>query len=214
MKSIVLLGDFRELKPVLSSLQGYRYVSCHSYEAMQNQIHRHQASALAISLKALTPSILEGMSRQLETWREARGMIFVRQSDVILDPYSTNRLMYFQGQPQVDWSPRIHRWLKDGDNQARRADRRACRGGIRIKTSDYSRSPVPLRAFGELVDLGPQGVGMLMDGGSPFPAGEFIELTLRDPKGVSRSFHGQIRWMRTDGRETRLGLQFLAAINR
>jgi hypothetical protein len=213
MKSILLLGDFRELKPVLSNLKGYRYVSCHSYETLRNEWSRHQASALAIALKALTPSVLEGMGRQLETWQNAKGLIFVQQSDVLLDPYNNDRLLYFQGQPQFDWSPRIQRWLHEGDMQARRVDRRKCRGGVRLKTSDYSRSHVPVRAFGELVDLGPQGVGMMMDGGSPFPAGEFVELAMRDPKGMSRSFHAQIRWMRTNGQETRLGLQFLAAIS-
>lgn len=213
MKSILLLGDFRELKPVLGSLKGYRYVSCHSYEALRSEWTRHSASALAIALRALTPSVLEGMGRQLEAWQNARGLIFVQQSDVVLDPYSNDRLLYFQGQPQLDWTPRIQRWLGDGDLQARRVDRRPCRGGIRLKTSDYSRSPVLQRAFGELVDLGPQGVGMLMDGGSPFPAGEFVEVAMRDQKGMSRSFHAQIRWMRTNGQETRLGVQFLAAIS-
>lgn len=212
MRTILLAGDFKGLGSVFNALKGVRLVHCHSGDSLRNEWAKKEVLAVVLSVKELSPAIFELIREGQLQEPTIKWVIFVQRVGMDLEVYNKDRQLFFQGQLHKDWGPRLGRFLMENRLDHRRADRRSCRGGVRVKDSEYSRQPTGRKAFGQIRNLSKHGVGLIFEKDPPFPSGEFLEVAFRDPEGAPRTFHGQIRWKRTaaDGK-VEVGLHFLAA---
>jgi hypothetical protein len=212
MATVLLVGPFRGLTEVLGTLSGEKLIHCHSVDSLRNELARSDVRAVIISAKEVLPSIFELMQEGQRNRPEVKWAIFVQQAAMNLGTYNTDRQLFFQGQIDSDWAPRLKRWLFESRLDHRKGLRRGCRGGVRIGDSEYSKDPKGAKVFGQIEDLSAHGAGLLFEAPPLFPKGEFVEIAFRDPQGQSRKLHAQVRWsrQRADG-QFEVGLQFLAA---
>lgn len=212
MATVLLVGQFRGLGQILTSLSGERLVHCHSIDSLRNELGKPDVRAVVLSAVELTPSLFELLQEGQRRQPKVKWAIFVQQASMNLGTYNSDCQLFFQGQIDADWAPRLKRWLFESRLDHRKGQRRGCRGGVRLADSEYSKQITGTKSFGQIEDLSTHGIGLLFESAPAFPKGEFVEIAFRDPQGQSRKLHAQVRWsrQRADG-QFEVGLQFLAA---
>lgn len=211
MRTVLLAGDFKGLGAVFNSVAGARLVHCHSLDSLRNEWAKKGVLAVVLAVRELSPAMFE-LIREGQQQTGIKWVIFVQRVGVDLEGYNTDRQLFFQGQLQKGWAPRLRRFLLENRLDHRRADRRSCKGGVRVGDSDFSRQPTGAKAYGHIRNLSKHGLGLVFEKDPPFPPGEFLEVAFRDPEGAARTFHAQIRWKKpTSDGQIEVGLHFLAA---
>lgn len=81
-----------------------------------------------------------------------------------------------------------------------------------MKTSIYALRPQSEKIYGQMLNVTTMGAGVSVAERPPFSEKDFLEITIKDSRGGTHTYLGQIRWMqvRKSG-EWELGLQFVAA---
>lgn len=212
MRTILLVGDFKDLRPVLGGLTGFQFRHCHSIDSLRSEWGKASIFAVFIAVRSLSPSVFEFL-------REAQGRapglkwaLFVKEVDLELSPFSGKSQVFFQGVIAKDWIPRLSRFLEESRLEHRIKERARCRGGVRVKDSEFAKEPTGQRAFGRIRNLSGHGAALVFEQEPPYAQGAFLEVAFRDLQGAARSFHGQIRWRRRREDGTfEVGLLFLAA---
>lgn len=166
-----------------------------------------------MAVDEVTPAIFEFIQQAETRNANIRWVLFVRHTQVDLSAYNKKNCIFFQGVVEGSWGPRLLRYLRQGSDQHRRAQRRAIKGGVRAKESEYAKEKrTNARSYGHLENVSAHGAGMRFEGTMPFQVGDTIEVAFRDAEGSARTFHGRICWKVEDAEGgCEVGLKFLAA---
>lgn len=212
MRSILMVGDFKGLRPVLGGLAGFQFRHCHSIDSLRSEWGKTNIFAIFIAVRALSPSVFELLREAQTRVPGVKWAVFVKEVNLELQPFSGKSQIFMQGETAKDWVPRLQRFLEESRLDHRIKERTRCRGGVRVKDSEFSKAPTGQKAFGQIRNLSTHGASLVFEQDPPFAQGSFLEVGFRDLQGTARAFHGQIRWrrVRSDG-SVEVGLQFLAA---
>ncbi|MBX3039115.1 MAG: hypothetical protein KF789_00235 [Bdellovibrionaceae bacterium] len=138
MGTLLLLGNFQHRRSFVAALGGWRLLLCHSPEAFQGLWLKSKPEAVAISYSVMTPALRHFIQ---EAERRFPGIRWIMLGDHLnpQDPAPTERQIFLSGPSEPGWAARVSRWLLETDLRQRRAERQSCRGGARLRDSDYSR---------------------------------------------------------------------------
>ncbi|HRO66888.1 MAG TPA: PilZ domain-containing protein, partial [Pseudobdellovibrionaceae bacterium] len=189
---------------------GWRLLLCHSPEAFQGLWQKSKPEAVAVSYSVMTPSLAHFLQ---EADRRFPGLRWIMLADHLNpgEPVPSEKHLFLSGPGEPGWGARISRWLLQSDARQRRSERQTCRGGARLRDSDYSRQQRGRKFYGEVRDVSAQGARLCFSCEIPPSESDFFEVTLKDALGQTRSYHAQVRWQKqgADG-GTELGVQLLA----
>lgn len=207
-----MVGDFKGLRPLLAGLSGFQFRHCHSVDSLRSEWGKTNIFAILVSVRQLSPSVFSILKEAQQQVPDLKWGVFVREVNLELAPFSGKGQIFFQGELAKDWMPRLKRFLDASKLDHRKKDRARCKGGVRVKDSEFAKERTGQKAFGQIRNLSTHGVSLVFEQDLPFPQGGFIEVAFRDLQGTARAFHGQIRWrrVREDG-SVEVGLQFMAA---
>lgn len=207
-----MVGDFKGLRPVLGGLVGFQFRHCHSIDSLRHEWAKANIFAVIIAVRTLSPSVFELIREARIHVPDIKWAILVKEVNLQLKLFSGKSQIFLQGEMAKDWTPRLQRFLENGRLEHRLKGRARCRGGVRVKDSEFAREQTGQRAFGQIRNLSQHGASLAFDEEPSFPRGGFLEVAFRDLEGVARSFHGQIRWRRQcDNGTIEVGIQFIAA---
>lgn len=208
MGNVILLGDFKEEREFVRSWTGSQLVQCHSLQALQQHARRCRIEAVVLRVQQPFEKLRNFVSHAKASGLETRWACFHPglpeesvDSGVLILPAR-------RGQQAAGC---LRRFLSTGMAAQRRTPRTSCRGGVRLKGSEFTVRHQDLKLEGVVQDVSPLGVGLSFEGSLPDLSQDFFLVSFRQPDGKVRRFHAQVRWQRSGHpRGTSVGLQLMA----